>query len=175
MLVDGVRVSSAMSGYADLSTIPADSIDRIEVVRSGASALYGSDAVGGVINIITKKKAAPLTISVENGSFVPAGNVQGYGLSKTLNGPDYLSLVDSQKLSFSVAPYIGNVGLRASGGFTRAGNDYTFFEFERRNPSATESRTPLGNRGSRPVAPDAGRNADNGPHRCLAAGGVPAL
>jgi outer membrane cobalamin receptor len=128
VLVDGVRVSTAMSGFTDLSTIPADSIDHIEILRSGASALYGSDAVGGVINIITKKKKAPLTISVENGSFLPASHVDGYGSSKTQSGPDFTSLVDSQKASFSVAPAIGDVVLRASGGFTRAANNYTFID-----------------------------------------------
>ena len=106
VLVDGVRVSTAMSGFTDLSTIPADSIDHIEILCSGASSLYGSDAVGGVINIITKKKKAPLTISVENGSFLPANHVQGYGSSKTESGPDFTNLVDSQKASFSIAPAI---------------------------------------------------------------------
>ncbi|OHD70567.1 MAG: hypothetical protein A2177_05800 [Spirochaetes bacterium RBG_13_68_11] len=128
VLIDGIRVSKAMSGFIDLSTIPADSIERIEVLRSGASALYGSDAVGGVINIIMKKKPAPLTVSLENGSFLPVSHVEGYGTSKTKNGPDYASLVDSQKISFSVAPSIGEVVLRASGGFTRAANAYTFFD-----------------------------------------------
>lgn len=128
VLVDGVRVSTAMSGFTDISTIPADSIDRIEVLRSGASALYGSDAVGGVINIITKKKHAPLTVSVENGSYLPANHVEGYGTGKTANGPNYASLVDSQKISFSAAPSIGEVVLRASGGFTKAANVYTFID-----------------------------------------------
>jgi outer membrane cobalamin receptor len=128
VLIDGVRVSTAMSGETDLSTIPADSIDHIEVLRSGASALYGSDAVGGVINIITKKTQTPLTISIENGSFLPASQVEGYGTSETENGPNFTNLVDSQRLSFSVAPLVGDAVLRASGGFTRAANEYTFID-----------------------------------------------
>jgi outer membrane cobalamin receptor len=128
VLIDGVRVSTAMSGETDLSDIPADSIDHIEVLRSGASALYGSDAVGGVINIITKKTQAPLTISIENGSFLPANQVEGYGASETENGPNYANLVDSQKLSFAVAPAAGDAVFRASGSVTRAANEYTFID-----------------------------------------------
>ena len=58
ILVDGQRVTStALSGgqAVDLNSIPLAMIDRIEVLKDGASAIYGSDAIGGVINIITKK------------------------------------------------------------------------------------------------------------------------
>jgi iron complex outermembrane receptor protein len=58
VLLDGQRiVSSAFSGgqAIDLNSIPLAMIDRIEVLKDGASAVYGSDAIGGVINIITKK------------------------------------------------------------------------------------------------------------------------
>jgi outer membrane cobalamin receptor len=56
VLVDGERVSSAgfISG-ADLSKFPVDEIARVEVIRGPVSSLYGSDATGGVINIITKR------------------------------------------------------------------------------------------------------------------------
>jgi len=58
ILVDGQRVvSTALSGgqAVDLNSIPLAMIERIEVLKDGASAIYGSDAIGGVINIITKK------------------------------------------------------------------------------------------------------------------------
>ena len=58
ILIDGRRVAySALSaGQAvDLNTIPLSMVDRVEVLSDGASALYGSDAIGGVVNIITKK------------------------------------------------------------------------------------------------------------------------
>ena len=56
IMIDGRRINDAQSGYFDLSNLPLtkDQIERIEVLRGGASALYGSDAMGGVINIITK-------------------------------------------------------------------------------------------------------------------------
>jgi vitamin B12 transporter len=60
VLVDGKRVNINMGtmGRAtfDANTLPpVDSIERIEIVKGGGSALYGSDAVGGVVNVITKK------------------------------------------------------------------------------------------------------------------------
>jgi len=61
ILVDGVRwvnesSASGVSGSVDLNTIPASIIERIEILQDGASALYGSDAIAGVLNIITKRK-----------------------------------------------------------------------------------------------------------------------
>jgi iron complex outermembrane receptor protein len=61
VLVDGVRwvnesSASGVSGSADLNTIPMSIVDRIEVLEDGASAIYGSDAIGGVVNIITRSK-----------------------------------------------------------------------------------------------------------------------
>jgi vitamin B12 transporter len=66
ILVDGVRVSSPTLGETDLSDISPDLIERIEVIRGGQATLYGADAIGGVINIITKKGTGPFAASLEN-------------------------------------------------------------------------------------------------------------
>lgn len=55
LMVDGVRMGSATLGAPSLDNIALDSIERIEVLKGPASALYGSDAVGGVVQIFTKK------------------------------------------------------------------------------------------------------------------------
>ncbi len=62
VLVNGKRWSSTVAGYTDLSTVPSAMIDRIEVLKDGASSTYGSDAIAGVVNIILKK-------SMEGGTF----------------------------------------------------------------------------------------------------------
>lgn len=58
VLVDGVRTASATTGQAALDIIPIESIERIEVVKGSMSGLYGADALGGVIQIFTKKGSA---------------------------------------------------------------------------------------------------------------------
>lgn len=55
ILIDGVRVGSATLGYKTISTIPLNSIERIEIVKGSRAAVYGSDALAGVINIITRE------------------------------------------------------------------------------------------------------------------------
>jgi vitamin B12 transporter len=72
VLVDGLRVKSPTLGQVDLSDISPDLIERIEVIRGPQSTLYGADAIGGVINIITRKgKGGPFqaTIQQEVGNY----------------------------------------------------------------------------------------------------------
>jgi len=54
ILIDGLRVNSATNGNAPLGAIPLNSIERVEIVRGTSSSLYGADAIGGVVNIITR-------------------------------------------------------------------------------------------------------------------------
>ena len=68
VLVDGVRVN-AFGGGLDLSQVPLQDVERIEVVRGSQSALYGADAIGGVIQIITRSGGDPAAQAhVETGS-----------------------------------------------------------------------------------------------------------
>lgn len=55
VLVNGRRLGISPAGFQDISSIPSVIVDRIEVLKDGASSIYGSDAMAGVINIITRK------------------------------------------------------------------------------------------------------------------------
>ncbi|HRP94987.1 MAG TPA: TonB-dependent receptor [Rhodocyclaceae bacterium] len=67
MLIDGMRVGSATSGQPSIEMIPLALIDRIEILRGPASALYGSDAIGGVIQIFTRRGESVFAPSVRAG------------------------------------------------------------------------------------------------------------
>ena len=74
VLVDSLRFinGSAASGIpaaVDLNAIPQAAIERVEVLQDGASAIYGSDAISGVVNIITKSKQNGLEVSAQHGIF----------------------------------------------------------------------------------------------------------
>jgi iron complex outermembrane receptor protein len=78
VLVDGIRwvnesSASGVSGAADLNTIPMGIIDRVEVLEDGASAIYGSDAIAGVVNIITRKKVEGVEVSAYRGEYELGG------------------------------------------------------------------------------------------------------
>lgn len=66
--VDGVRVDSQSTGGASWNAIPVSQIDRIEIVRGPAAAVYGSDALGGVIQIFTRKGEAGFSPVIEFGA-----------------------------------------------------------------------------------------------------------
>jgi outer membrane cobalamin receptor len=74
VLVDGVRVSDAQTGHFNTDlTVPLDMIERIEIVRGPGSALYGADAVGGVINVVTRRGAGGGDARAWRGSFSSSG------------------------------------------------------------------------------------------------------
>jgi iron complex outermembrane receptor protein len=68
VLVDGKRWTQSVNGYTDLSTIPSSMVERMEVLKDGASAVYGSDAIAGVVNIILKRKMDGGQLSVYEGA-----------------------------------------------------------------------------------------------------------
>ena len=82
-LVDGERLAGETMDDVDFTRLNMDNVERIEIVKGAASALYGSNATGGVINIITKKGKKPWTLNV-NGRLAKH-NEQRYGASFGLN------------------------------------------------------------------------------------------
>jgi len=76
VLLNGHRVAPSDSGTTiDLNSIPLAAIERIEVLTDGASALYGADAIAGVVNFILKKGESPLTLSARYSMPEHAGGV----------------------------------------------------------------------------------------------------
>jgi len=96
VLVDGLRFVNAASasgvpGSVDLNAIPESMIERVEVLQDGASAIYGSDAIAGVVNIITKKHQKGFVASAQVGKYLDEGDglTQNYQISwgNTDSGP----------------------------------------------------------------------------------------
>jgi outer membrane cobalamin receptor len=136
VLIDGTRANNAQNGVVDLSLIPLENIERIEIVRGGTSALYGADAVGGVVNIITKREPSneyTLRVSLENGSYLPAEHRTGLGADESNNKPDYLDLVDTQKAKIQFSHDLGGLYLNMAGSFVRAENGFVFVDSNNNN------------------------------------------
>jgi vitamin B12 transporter len=74
VLVDGVRVKSVTSGDFDFADLTLDDIERIEVLRGPQSTLYGADAIGGVVHVITKRGQGPPSAFVD----LEAGNYETF-------------------------------------------------------------------------------------------------
>lgn len=153
VLVDGVRINSSTQGGANWNAIDPATIDHIEIVRGAASSLYGSDALGGVINIITRKpeknRATSAWANIGYGSYDTfksstgfSGAAQGwdYSLSSSLaqssgfnasnrNNPNFNSDLDGYS-QHSLSGSLGyswapghRIGLTALNNFTNGDYD----------------------------------------------------
>ncbi|MBV9044314.1 MAG: TonB-dependent receptor [Alphaproteobacteria bacterium] len=85
ILLDGRRMIGATSGTVDLSILPSSLIERVEVVTGGASAVYGSDALAGVVNFILKKDFEGLQVSLRGG-ISEHGDGEEHRIDTTLGG-----------------------------------------------------------------------------------------
>ncbi|NNE38135.1 MAG: TonB-dependent receptor plug domain-containing protein [Gammaproteobacteria bacterium] len=89
IMIDGRRLNNTDNGLPDLNSLSTHDIDRVEVVKSSMSTLYGDKAVGGIINVITKKsRAVGIHANVKYGSY---DNRQAYGSIENYhdNGIEY--------------------------------------------------------------------------------------
>lgn len=96
ILVDGKRIgyNGILGGVTDVSSIPLTMVERIEVVLDGASAIYGSDAVGGVVNIILRK------------------DYEGVELTLNYDRPDAAGYSET-RVAVNTSQVLGNVQVRA--------------------------------------------------------------
>ncbi|WP_312063880.1 TonB-dependent vitamin B12 receptor BtuB [Pantoea septica] len=111
ILIDGIRLNQAgISGSSDLSQIPLSLVQRIEYIRGARSAVYGSDAIGGVVNIITGRAQLGTTLTAGVGS-------QGY---QSYDGATQQMLGDATKLTLA-GNYTYTRGFDVGAGYP---NDY---------------------------------------------------
>ena len=103
-LVDGERLAGETLDNVDYRRLNVDNIERIEIVKGAASALYGSNAVGAVINIITKSAADPLTVHL-NTHFESKYGTQRHGVevgSRTGRFSNLLNIQTDRMKSYTV-------------------------------------------------------------------------
>ncbi|WP_080271839.1 TonB-dependent receptor [Pseudomonas syringae] len=122
VLLNGRRLSnnatsSSNGSGVDLNTIPFAAIDRVEVLRDGASALYGTDAIGGVINFITKKSVTEGQLSLGGSTPTSAGGGDTSNFSGSWGGGD---LDDDRFNVFGVVSHDKQQSLKARD------RDYTY-------------------------------------------------
>ena len=91
ILVDGKRwiagaSASGVPSAVDLNSIPANVIQRIEILQDGASAIYGSDAIGGVINIITEQDYSGFKVEARAGTYLSESDGESYDVSALWGG-----------------------------------------------------------------------------------------
>jgi iron complex outermembrane receptor protein len=127
VLVDGIRwvnesSASGVSGSADLNTIPLAIVERIEVLEDGASAIYGSDAIAGVVNIITRQNFDGVELDATYGAYDEDGETTDGSMTIGGSGERFSAVFGasySKQKSISSASYgpssvpQPNAGLRA--------------------------------------------------------------
>ena len=129
VLIDGVRTSSVLSGGASWSAIPVQLIDHIEIIFGPQSSLYGSDAIGGVINIFTKKGAGPTQVTASTGYGTYGTSVSQASLFGSTQGDNSISYSVSATAENSAgfntiapnSPYKNNYNTTNTIGYTKTG------------------------------------------------------
>jgi iron complex outermembrane receptor protein len=131
VLVDGRRwvagaSASGVPSAVDLNTIPDNVIERIEVLQDGASAIYGSDAIGGVVNVITRQNYEGFKLNAQTGSYLSDSDGESLDISALWGGGN-----DTTHLVFSAS-------YREEQGIETANRSRSAFP----NPDATSCDVP---------------------------------
>ena len=110
-LIDGRRVvSNSYSGnYVSLSTIPSAFVERVEIITGGASAIYGSDAIAGVVNIITQSSQTGFEINAKGGK-----TTDGEGKQTSVDFSYGADIDDSRGFLFMAASWDRDFGIKVT-------------------------------------------------------------
>lgn len=172
VLIDGMNAAdpSTPSGAFNAAHLMASAIDRVEVVRGPLSSLYGSDAIGGVIQVITRKGAGPASgsASVQAGTFrtdAEAANIQGargmvnynvtvdrfHTRSISVTPPGLRGDRPDEKDGYTNYGYNARIGIDPTGNFgltlfSRYINSYNAHDLEPEDPSSREKSAQWYNR-----------------------------
>jgi len=160
VLVDGRRRNPAQGGGVDLSGLPLESVETVEIARGGASALWGSDAIGGAIHVRTRTpEAGALSLRVGGGSFgertltasgaiavAPAWTARASGRGFTTNG-NYPYVDDARGTTGTVengdvSEAAGDLRIDGRGGPVSIRLDGAVSRGERGIPGSEEFPTP---------------------------------
>lgn len=137
VLIDGRRTATsplAENGFVNLASIPASSIERIDVILDGASATYGADAIGGVINIITRKDYV--------------GAETNARMEKGKNGGDLFSLSQMFGTSWDSGRITAVINTDETKGISSLKADY--YTDDHRSRGGLDNRDVMSSRGSTP-------------------------
>ncbi|MBN2440337.1 MAG: TonB-dependent receptor [Spirochaetales bacterium] len=130
VLLNGVRLNDSRGGGMDLSLISLSSVEKIEILRGGTSALYGADAVGGIVNIITKKENdRKFEIKMGNRSYIPGDAFEvSEGGEQTEVDTNWMNLIDAQEGSISYSDKVDDVHFIVCGDVSHAQNEYVWYD-----------------------------------------------
>ncbi len=133
VLLDGIPLNTGEGGSVDLSTIPLDALERFEVVRGGGSTVYGPNAMGGVVNLVTKSPEGPPESSALF-SYGSWDTLKGAATTRgAVKGADYLFsatyLQSEGDFPFETSEVVvGDEVIRPSEDKTRINNDFASFD-----------------------------------------------
>lgn len=122
ILLNGKRLGVSTSGLQDLGQIPMSAIERIDVLKDGASSIYGSDAIAGVVNVITRKNFEGAQADVYLGAYDQGESKQDYSFTIGANS-------DRGGLTFSAEYSKEDPVLGGDREFSRYGNSGRNFPF----------------------------------------------
>jgi len=130
VLLDGQALNSSRDGGVDWNLVPLASIERIEILPGSGGSLYGSSALGGVINIVRKDvDGFSADIRVKNTSYLP---LSGVTVDASGTASDYsadpLTLLDGQNVDAWLGFVLGEAKFTVDGNFTRAANQWLWYD-----------------------------------------------